>query len=241
MGILLSSGYIVLVLNLISRMGKGLKKEENQQKFGAIYADTNYKKHKERRNMKQYYIIVFLGRRLGYVLIILFLWRMPIVQQCFNIFLHTLTFIYDVLMRPHGITLLGIMIYFYDFILLLFFATLPLYMKFVDNAEFIGRIHIYSLIATLILSWIIIIIVNIRIIYLKFRKPKQSEIIEQIVSQINDESRKDNSSIFTRVRLQMNKDKPKTPNKKGKILVRTNIIQHKPREKGPRIRIKVHA
>ena len=240
-GIFLSSYFVILVLNLISVLGKDLGKEHNLKKYGAIYSETNYKKHTQRKALNQYYIIIFLMRRLFYVFIILFIYKYPIMQQCFNIGLHTLTFIYDLIMRPYGCTLLGIMIYFYDFILVLIVGSLPLYMKFADHADYIGRIHIYILVSTLILSWLVIIGVNIRVLYLKFRKPTDNEILDQIISEINNSSTKVTgvgANIFTRVRSQMTIEPEQAPVvqlriHKKKILVRTFNSPHRSKKKKP--------
>ena len=171
-GMFLSCGFIVIVLNILSNLGKNLKKEENLERFGSIYSDTNYNSHIRRRNLAHYYIIVFLMRRFLYVFIILFLFKYPIFQQVSNIILHLLTFLYDIIMCPYPLGILGVLIYFFDFILALIFGSLPLYIAYPNKAEQIGRIHIYILIATIAISWIIIIGINIRTIYVKIKEAK---------------------------------------------------------------------
>ena len=57
-------------------------------------------------------------------------------------------------------------------------------MKFVDEAEMIGRIHIYVLIATIVISWGIIFGINIKAIYERYKKPTMKERLEKIISEI---------------------------------------------------------
>ena len=121
--------------------------------------------------IQRYYIMIFLMRRFLYILIILFIYKYPILQQVCNITLHSLTFLYDIIMRPFPLGIIGLLIYFFDFILAIIFGTLPLYMVYINHAEGIGRVHIYILIVTIAISWLIIICINIRTIYRKFNKP----------------------------------------------------------------------
>ena len=186
---LLSCGYIVLVLNIISKLGRELKTERNISRFGTIYEDTNYQKHKNRMRLTQYYLIVFLGRRLLYVLIILLLYEVPIVQQSFNIAIHTFTFIYDITMRPFQFNLLGTLIYFYDLILAIIFGSIPLYMVYPDNADQIGRAHIYLMIVVISISWVTIIGTCIYTIYKKLKGPTTSEIVTEIVQNLRKNER----------------------------------------------------
>ena len=171
----LCSSYIVIILNILSRIGNHLGRESNLQKFGTLYSDTNYNSFEKRQKLSHYDIIVFLLRRYLYVFIILFLFRYPILQQITNISLHFLTFLYDIVIRPFPLGVLGILIYFFDFILMAIFGSLPLYMVFPEKAEQIGRIHIYILIATIVLSWIIIIIMNAKTVYLKIKEAKKKK------------------------------------------------------------------
>ena len=206
---------MVAVLNIISRLGKNLKKEKNMKRFGVLYGDTNYQTKEKRQYLPQYYILVFLMRRFLYVLIILFIFKYPILQQACNITLHTLTFIYDIIMRPFPIGVVGMLIYFFDFILVIIFGSLPLYMAFSNYAEDIGRVHIYLLIVTIILSWIIIFCVNIRTIYRKFQRPVIT--VEEITKRIEDENRVVEERIAGEQTM-----RPRRP----RILVQNNYYVH---------------
>ena len=197
---LLSCGYMVIVLNLLSRLGKNLKQEKNINKFGVLYQDTNYQTQENRKRLPQYYIIVFLMRRFLYILIILFIYKYPILQQICNITLHSLTFLYDIIMRPFPLGIIGLLIYFFDFILAIIFGTLPLYMVYINHAEGIGRVHIYILIVAIVLSWIIIICINIRTIYRKFHKRLAT--VEEIEERIEKERRVEAARIREERRLE---------------------------------------
>ena len=181
----LSSGYIVFILNLISRLGRNLKSESNIHKFGVIYSDTNYEKHENRRKLNQYYIMVFLMRRLIYILIILFLYKFSTLQQICNISLHLLTFIYDIILKPYSTGLIGLLIYFFDFIITLIFGSLPLYIFYINNADQIGRIHIYVLIVTIALYWSIIIGVNLKAVWGRVKEIREARRVRGELSLID--------------------------------------------------------
>ena len=128
-------------------------------------------------------------RRFLYIFIILFLFKWPILQQISNILIHFLTFMYDIILRPFPLGLLGILIYFFDFILMLIFGSLPLYMIYPDYSDQIARIQIYILVGTIALSWIIIIGLNIRTVYRAIRdrgKVKKEEEKEELSKMVND-------------------------------------------------------
>ena len=182
---LLSCTYIVFILNLISHLGRDLKEESNIQMFGVLYSDTNYHSHENRKKLSQYYNIIFLLRRLLYILIILFLYKTPIPQQAFNISIHLLIFIYDITLLPYSTGLLGILTYFFDFILVLIFGSLPLYLVYINHAEEIGRIHIYLLVATIAFSWIIIIGVNILTLWKYMQTIRQARKLREQISFID--------------------------------------------------------
>ena len=168
-------GFIALVLNIISNISGQLNRTKIKQKFGCLYADTNYNNEEKKHLLPQFYHLVFLGRRFLYILVILGIYKIPILQQVCNISIHALTFLYDIKLRPYEANILGLLIYCFDFIVLVIFATLPLYMVYPNKAEIIGKVHIYILIATIALSWIIIISINIRVIYNKFKKKSKKK------------------------------------------------------------------
>ena len=205
-----------------------MSNESNLRKFGVLYRETDYKSHTNRLKLNQYYELAFLIRRLGYVLIILLLYKFPIVQQCFNIAIHLTIFLYDIIIKPHGTTVLALMIYLYDFILVIIFGSLPLFMIFVDKAVMFGRIHIYILIGVLILSWIIIVIINIHAIYKKYKKPTQAEIVEGIIAGLtreNNETSTNPTGITTENESRI--EERRNPGK-VRILVRKNKITMRP-------------
>ena len=76
-------------------------------------------------------------------------------------------------MKPYFIkTVLGLLIYFFDFIIVVIFSTLPLYLKPNADADKIGRFHIYTIIGTFAASWLIIAWMIFLVLYRKFRKAK---------------------------------------------------------------------
>ena len=166
-------------------MGKKLEEEDNLQRFGCLYADTNYKSHERRRRIPQYIIIIFLLRRFLYILIILFLYKRPTLQQISNVAIHLIVFLYDLLMRPYPFNIIGILIYAFDFCLAGLFGSLPLYMLYPNQSDAIGRIHIYILIVTFGISWTVIIGLNIRTIHRKFRTPSIREQLDAFVEEYN--------------------------------------------------------
>ena len=172
-------------------MGDNLDTEENLQKFGCLYSDTNYKIEEKRRGIPQYTIIIFLLRRFLYILIILFIYRMPNLQQISNVTIHLMVFIYDLHLRPYPFNLIGLLIYSFDFCLAGLFASLPLYMIFPSHSDAIGRIHIYMLIVIFGISWMVIVGLNIRTIYRKFKKPSLKEQVEAIVEECNRKNNED--------------------------------------------------
>ena len=135
-----------------------------------------------------------------YIYIYIFIYKYPVLQQICNITLHSLTFLYDIIMRPFPLGIIGMLIYFFDFILAAIFGTLPLYMVYVNQREDIGRIHIYILIATIVLSWMIIICLNIRTIYRKFHKPLATA--DEIEERIDEERRKEAARVEDERRLE---------------------------------------
>ena len=179
---------MVVVINIISRITDNLGSEDNLKKFGVLYQDTNYKNEEQRGNLPQYSIMVFLLRRFLYILTILLFYRTPFIQQCINISIHFFTFIYDIILKPYPISVLGILTIFFDLVLVVIFVSLPLYMIFEDQADQIGRIHIYILIATIALSWVIIACMSVRTIYLKFRRPTLEEKVGQIIAALKEEN-----------------------------------------------------
>ena len=171
---ILAIGFIVLITNIISNLGKTIKNKENIQKFGILYGETNYLKHQGRRQLSQFFINIFLLRRLCYALIILFLTKFPKTQQIINIAIHSITFLYGIIMRPFSMrNILGLLIYFLDFVAFVIFVTLPLYLKPNDNANIIGRFHIYLITVTFALSWIAVICSILQEIYIKYKKPSE--------------------------------------------------------------------
>ena len=144
--------------------------------FGSLYADTNYSKLKDRRKLPHFRIIVFLFRRLFYVLIIIFLYKYPKLQQSCNIIIHFLILFYDIMMKPYKVkSVLGLLIYFFDFIAVLIFSTLPVYLTPTTNAETYGKWHIYIIIATIAISWLIIICINVNTVYKAYKKYKSED------------------------------------------------------------------
>ena len=175
---LISTGIFVLFLNIISNIGGRLKMKKNIQRFGTFYEHTNYKSLENRKRLPHFYINIFLLRRLLYVLIILFLYEYPLIQQIMNIIIHTLAFLYDLKMHPYPINVLGLLTYFLNFVVAVIFASLPVYLKPRPFNQTLGRIHIYILIATFILSWMIIIGMNIFEIYKKYKNRKSTPVAE---------------------------------------------------------------
>ena len=228
-GVLLTTGYIVLVLNIISNIGSKLGKEYNIERFGSIYSDTNYQNYENEYRIPQFYIIIFLSRRLLYILIILLCPKIPIAQQALNIYLHTLTFVYDIIMKPYTFsTVLGKLIYFLDLITVIIFGTLPLYMSEGKNqADLIGRIHIYILIFTIGISWIIIIVMNIKTLYLTFKTPTMIERVNQIIEDLNTRNATIRKSTIIGLPIRNRNKKGKRG--KPKILVRKNKVVIKTR------------
>ena len=170
---IISIGVIVLFLNVISNIKYELKNPEILRKFGALYEDANYLKRHNRIRLVQFSIIVFLLRRLFYALIVIFLAEHQLVQQIMNIFVHTSTFLYDIIMRPYSMkTILGLLIYTFDFIAMGIFASLPIYMSTTNYAEAAGRIHIYIIVSTCGLAWLIIIIIMGISLYKQYQKYK---------------------------------------------------------------------
>ena len=153
-----------------------------------LYSDTNYMTHTNRRKLSQYTAIIFLMRRFLYILIILFTFKVPIFQQVANVSIHILVFICDMAMRPYSFKLLGIMIYIFDFILAVFFGSLPLYMIYPNERDSIGRIHIYILIGTFGIAWGTIVGINIRTIWKKYRQPSIREQLEAYVNDLNKQN-----------------------------------------------------
>ena len=162
-----------------------LEKEENLQKFGCLYSETNYKSHEKRSRIPQYITIIFLMRRFLFVLVILFIYKEPILQQISNVTIHLIVFIYDMLMRPYPFNLIGILIYSFDFCLAGLFVSLPLYMIFPNHSDAIGRIHIYILIVIFGLSWVVIVGLNARTIYRQFKTPSIREQLDAFVQEYN--------------------------------------------------------
>ena len=65
-------------------------------------------------------------------------------------------------MKPYSMkTVLGLLSYSFDFIAMAIFASLPIYMNITNYSEQAGRIHIYIIVATCGISWIIIIVMLI--------------------------------------------------------------------------------
>ena len=95
------------------------------------------------------------------------------------------------------------MSYFFDLVLAIFFSSLPIYMILDDpsESEFMGRVHIYILIATIALSWMIILGMSIRTIYLKFKKPTMKEQLEEIISNLNKNTKDDGDSPLTKIKV----------------------------------------
>ena len=195
------------------------------KRFGVLYIDTNYKKHENRMKLHQYYIMTFLARRLFYVLIILFLWRIPITQQVLNITIHSLIFVYDLLCKPCSTNILGILIYFFDLILVIIFGSLPLYMAYPDYSVTLGRIHVYILIATIALSWIIIVCSNIIAIYHKLKAPTIDEQADQIIAQLTATPNYATTEIIPESMPVKAKEKTKKP---------TMLVQNKRYVKNPK-------
>ena len=151
-----------------------MKKEKNIRKFGVLYGETNYLKHKGRKNVSQFFMSIFLLRRLSYTLVILFIYKWPNTQQIVNITVHGVALIYELINRPYSMrTLLGILIYFLDFVAFIIFATLPLYLNPSNNADKIGRFHIYLIVITFGLSWIAVIYEILHELYIRYKKPTE--------------------------------------------------------------------
>ena len=188
---ILSFSYLGIVFNIISGIGRRLSRECNLQRYGSLYSDTNYKSHIQRTRLAQYYIIIYLTRRLLYVLLIIFLYKAPIIQQVCNIALHASTFVYSILMKPYAFNLLGIIIYFFNFMIFLIQASLPLYMIYPDSASHVGRVQIYIITGVIGISWIVIFSMNFKSIYLKYKKPTLNEQIQAIEQNIIAHGEKD--------------------------------------------------
>ena len=175
---LVTFGFIVIVFNIISKIGgKQLKNRTNLQKFGALYSLTQYSTLKGRARIPQFYIIIFLLQRLLYSLLILFAYKSPKLQQILNILVHTITFLITIIIRPYSIKqMIGAMVYFFDFVGLIIFATLPLYLTPNANADRIGIVHIFLLVGVFVVAWIAIMVSNIYQIYRKYYPKKRKRI-----------------------------------------------------------------
>ena len=80
--------------------------------------------------------------------------------------------------RPYSLqTLIGVMVYIFDFVALVIFATLPLYFKPNVNADTIGLVHIYLIVITFALSWLVIITKILFQIYQKFYPKKEIPVL----------------------------------------------------------------
>ena len=188
LGMLISFGFIVLIINILSNISNKLNNESNMQKFGSLYSDTDFVKYESRKKIAHFYIIVFLLRRLFYSWIIIFLYEWPLMQQILNISVHSILLLYDLFMQPYSFKkIIGIMIYSFDFIAVVIFATLPVYLSPNSHAEDIGRFHIYLIVATFVISWITIVAINIINIYQKYTTPPES--IPDIKNNENNEPR----------------------------------------------------
>ena len=79
-------------------------------------------------------------------------------------------------MRPYSMkTVIGLLIYTFDFIAMGIFASLPVYMNATSYSEQIGRIHIYIIVATCGISWIIIIIMMLIRLCMHYKKDKTNQ------------------------------------------------------------------
>ena len=178
---IISVGMIVVFLNVISNIVKNLENPNLVQSLGTLYADTNYLGDTQRIKLAQFHIIVFLLRRLLYALIIIFLYKHPLFQQILNIAIHSLTFGYDLFMKPYSMkTMLGLLIYFFDFIAFAIFASLPVYLTPTSYSEQLGRIHIYIIVATCGISWIVIIFMSILNLYIQYKAYNTEERKRQV-------------------------------------------------------------
>ena len=182
LGMLISTGVIVIFLNVISNIKYQLKNPEIMKKFGGLYEDTNYSKKSQRIRLAQFYIIIFLLRRLCYALIVIFLAEHQLLQQIMNISIHTMAFLYDIIMKPYSMkTVLGLLIYTFDFIAMIIFASLPMYMNITTYSEQAGRIHIYIIIATCGISWIIIVVIMVLRLCLLYKNYKIAQNTPEVI------------------------------------------------------------
>ena len=92
-------GYFVLCLNILSKYSHNLQLPSVKHSIGFIY--ENYKTDpKSREELIHFYNLIFLGRRLIYAIILIFLRDDPILQQVLNVLLHFTICFLNAIKRP---------------------------------------------------------------------------------------------------------------------------------------------
>ena len=93
------SGYFVLCLNILTKYSHKLQLPSVKKSIGFIY--ENYKIDlKSQKYFTHLYNLIFLGRRLIYAIILIFLRDDPILQQVLNVVLQFAICIINVSQRP---------------------------------------------------------------------------------------------------------------------------------------------
>ena len=180
-GIMIALGYPILVLHTISRRTYKLTSEVCLRRYGSLYSSTQYNRTE---SLCQLYIIFFLMRRLLYIGIIIFLKYSATAQQILNIILHLGMCIWNYKNKPFGTkSRIGILIHSFDYFVFILFAGLPIFFIRMSPSLFaiFGLIYISAICLVILVSWVIIIIDNIKIIREKIyiwkekRKAKREE------------------------------------------------------------------
>ena len=163
-GITIAFGYPILVLHTISRRTYKLTNEVTLRRFGSLYSSTQYNRTE---SLCHLYIIFFLIRRLLYIGIIIFLKYNSTSQQILNILLHLEMCIWNYKNKPFGTkSRIGTLIYSFDYFAFILFAGLPIFFIRMSPSLFsiFGLIYISAICLVILISWVVIIIDNVRII-----------------------------------------------------------------------------
>ena len=165
-GILMTFLYPVLVLHTISRRTYKLTSEVNLRRYGSLYSETQYNRTE---SLCHLYIIFFLTRRLLYVAIIIFLKYSCTAQQILNISIHFLMCLWNYKNKPFGNSKIGMLIYSFDYFAFGLFAFLPFFFVKMPQRykSACGFVYIAAISLVVFVSWIIIIMANVRVILVK--------------------------------------------------------------------------
>ena len=189
-------------LNLVSIKAGRLTRRMNINYYGALY--ENYKiLRTSRLRLTHFYNYFFLLRRVLFAVVLVFLFKNPLLQQIFNVIIHLGICFINLFQRPFTGKLFGYMVTVFDILTLLCFLTVAFFLVDKETITeydriFLGRIMIIVIAVSIILCWGIIL-VKIIVHCIKALK-NSSKHKKKVVKNTNIKSRKkiirDAKSLF---------------------------------------------